>query len=142
VSLRRRIRYRIGGRAARRLVRSMIRELPNLALLVARLVRDRRVSAVDKGLLAFVLLYIITPADLLPDFLAVLGFVDDLYLVGLALARLLVNAGPDRLLEHWRGDPAVLGYFVESVEQLGNLLPAPIRRLLSRAVRRSATTAA
>jgi uncharacterized membrane protein YkvA (DUF1232 family) len=142
MKLLRRKRFRIGGKAARQLALSMIRELPNLVMLVVRLIGDRRVSAVDKALFAFVLVYIVTPADLLPDFVVVLGFVDDLYLVALALGRMLVRAGPDRLLEHWRGDPATLGYFVESAEQLGGLLPAPIRRILARSVKRARATSA
>jgi uncharacterized membrane protein YkvA (DUF1232 family) len=132
---RRQRRFRLGARAARGLARQMIGQLPNLLLLVTRLLRDPRVRAADKALLVFVIAYVVTPADLLPDFIAVLGLVDDLYLLSLALGRLLVRAGPDRLLEHWSGNPATLGYFVESVDQLGRLLPASIRRVLGRRTR-------
>lgn len=108
----------------------MILQLPALIALVWALMRDRRVSGVDRALFASVLAYVIAPIDLIPDFLGVLGFVDDLYLVGLALARLLGRAGPDLLLEHWRGDPEQLGRFVGSIEELGSLLPRPVRRIL------------
>ncbi len=110
----------------------MLLQLPALVTLVLKLLRDRRVSTADRALFLAVLAYVITPADLLPDFIAVLGLVDDLYLVGLALSRLFGRAGPDILLEHWSGDPRTLGWFVGSVEELGSLLPGSIRRVLRR----------
>src|SRR5690606_15974060 len=96
-------------------------------------------------LLLLALAYLLTPADFLPDMLGVLGFVDDLYLLGLAIARLFARAGPDLLLDHWRGDPHTLGFLVEGVDQLGDALPPQVRRAVrslfdagSRVVRRGA----
>ena len=98
--------------------------------LLWRLLRDVRVPTADKLLFGFALAYVITPADLLPDFLGFLGVVDDLYLVALALGRLLARAGDEVLLEHWDGNPRALGYLIEGVDQLGDLLPRPVRRIL------------
>jgi uncharacterized membrane protein YkvA (DUF1232 family) len=109
---------------------ALLRELPNLVRLLLRLLRDARVAAADKLIFGFAIAYVLTPADLLPDFLGFLGIVDDLYLVALALGRLLARAGDDVLLEHWEGDPHTLGYLVEGVDQLGAMLPRPIRRVL------------
>jgi uncharacterized membrane protein YkvA (DUF1232 family) len=113
---------------ARKAARSLIRELPNLFKLVFRLMRDPRIARVDKLLFGAVAVYMVTPIDLIPDFLGVLGWVDDLYLVGLALGRLMASAGPETLLRHWDGNPRALGYLVEGVEELGGLLPARVRR--------------
>lgn len=110
--------------------RSLLRELPNVLKLLFRLIRDARVPTADKLLFGFAMAYVLTPADLLPDFLGFLGVVDDLYLVALALGRLLARAGEDVLLEHWEGNPRSLGYLVEGVDQLGDMLPRPIRRFL------------
>jgi len=115
----------------------MISNLPNFIRLLARLFTDGRVAPLDKALFAFVLLYILAPADLIPDFLWMLGLVDDVFLVGLALRRLLTRAGPDVLLEHWDGDPRQLGYLVEQVDSVGKLLPRTIRSVLTRSVRRA-----
>lgn len=106
----------------------LIRQLPNLFKLVFRLVRDPAVPRVDKLLLGAVALYMMTPLDLIPDVLGVAGWVDDFYLLGLALGRLVVAAGPDRLLTHWDGDPKTLGMLVEGVEELGADLPARVKR--------------
>jgi uncharacterized membrane protein YkvA (DUF1232 family) len=129
--IRRRKRHPARGAAL-----SLIRQLPNLLRLLFRLIRDPRVAGMDKLLLGLVVAYTLTPADLIPDFLMPLGLVDDLYLLGLALARLFGRAGPDLLLEHWDGEPADLGFLVEGVDQIGGLLPAPVRRALRRTVRK------
>jgi uncharacterized membrane protein YkvA (DUF1232 family) len=125
-------RIRIGRRrsrsGARQAARALIRELPNLFKLVFRLIRDPAVPRLDKVLFGAVALYMVTPADLIPDFLGVIGWMDDLYLLGLALGRLMVSAGPDRLLRHWDGRPENLGYLVEGVDEFGAELPARIKR--------------
>jgi uncharacterized membrane protein YkvA (DUF1232 family) len=125
-------RITIGSRRRRRkrrdTARALLRELPNLFKLVYRLIRDPAVPGVDKLLFGAVALYMATPLDLIPDVLGVAGWVDDFYLLGLALGRLVVSAGPDRLLSHWDGDPRMLGYLVEGVEELGASLPARIKR--------------
>ena len=129
----RRSRSRRGRhRTVRREARSLLRELPNFLKLIFRLLRDARVPAADKFLFGVVFAYILTPADLLPDFLGLFGMVDDLYLLGLALSRMLARAGTDILLEHWDGNPRTLGYLIEGVEQLGAMLPRPVRRILRR----------
>lgn len=114
----------------------MVRNLPNFLLLLIRLARDSRVSKLDKAFFAFVIVYIVAPADLIPDVFGLLGLFDDVYLVGLALTRLLTRAGPDVLLDHWDGDPRDLGYLLERSGEVGSLLPRRIGRTLRRVVRR------
>ena len=81
-----------------------------------------------------VIAYVLLPMDLLPDFFGVLGLTDDLFLIGLALNRLFGRAGSDLLLEHWDGDPRALGYLLEGVEEIGQLLPRYLRAALRRLV--------
>jgi uncharacterized membrane protein YkvA (DUF1232 family) len=119
----------------RQTARALLRELPNLFKLVFRLMRDPRIGRFDKLLFGAVAVYMITPFDLVPDFLGVIGWIDDFYLLGLALGRLMVSAGPDRLLSHWDGDPSTLGFLVEGVDELGAELPGRIRRALTGLVR-------
>ena len=123
--------------SARGVARAMIGNLPNLVRLLFRLVADRRVSVLDKAFFGFVLFYTLAPADLIPDVFWMLGLFDDVYLIGLALTRLLTRAGPDILLEHWAGDPHELGYLIERVGDVGGLLPGRVRRTLRNVVRRA-----
>jgi uncharacterized membrane protein YkvA (DUF1232 family) len=124
-------------RSARRSARALVRQLPQLLLLLARLLRDPRVAGADKALFGLVIAYVLTPLDLLPDFLGVFGLVDDLYLLGLALGRLLGRAGPEILVEHWSGDRRTLSLLLDSVDRMGSILPGPVRKTLSRTVRKA-----
>jgi uncharacterized membrane protein YkvA (DUF1232 family) len=76
--------------------------------LLAGLLADQRVSVVDKLLVGAAIAYIVAPVDFLPDFVPFLGQVDDVYLLVLALQRLMRNAGRRVVLEHWAGDAADL----------------------------------
>jgi len=108
----------------------LVRQLPSLFRLVLDLMRDSRVPGFDRLLFAAIVAYVLSPWDLVPDWLGVFGLTDDFYLVGLALKRLVTAAGPDLLLEHWRGSPKALGYMIESIERVGSMLPRRIRRVL------------
>lgn len=117
-------------RSRRPPISRLLRQLPNLFRLTLDLMRDVRVSVFDRALFAVVVAYVLSPFDLLPDWLGALGLTDDLYLVGLALKRLVNAAGPDILLEYWRGSPKALGFIIESIERVGSALPRRIQRAL------------
>jgi uncharacterized membrane protein YkvA (DUF1232 family) len=93
---------------AKRTVMEYISELPRFLRLLWGLVTDQRVALLDKLLLAGAIAYIVTPLDIIPDFIPFLGEVDDVYLLVLAVRRLLENAGRTVLMSHWTGDPSAL----------------------------------
>ena len=93
---------------AKRTVMEYVNQLPQFLTLLWGLLTDRRVAVLDKVLVAGAIAYIVTPMDLLPDFIPFLGEVDDVYLLVLSLRRLLENAGRKVLLSHWTGDPETL----------------------------------
>ena len=66
--------------------------------------RDPRTPWYAKLLVAGIVAYAVSPVDLIPDFVPVLGYLDDLILipVGIALAIRLV---PDSVLADCRGRP-------------------------------------
>ncbi|HEU0298434.1 MAG TPA: DUF1232 domain-containing protein [Longimicrobium sp.] len=111
--------------------RAILRDVPAFIKLLARLARDPRVSVLDKAIVAGVLVYLVSPVDLIPDFAApVLGQVEDVYLLALALSRLLNQAGMDVLLDHWEGDAATLETALSALDRAGSLLPGPVRAVL------------
>ena len=59
----------------------MLLHLPNFARLYWRLFRDRRVSILPKALLVLALLYVISPLDIVPDFIPGIGEMDDIVVV-------------------------------------------------------------
>jgi len=55
--------------------------LPNFARLYWRLFRDRRVPMLPKALLVLTLVYVVSPLDVIPDFIPVIGEMDDVVVV-------------------------------------------------------------
>lgn len=82
--------------------------IPNLVLLFKDLVKDERVPRNSKWLLGGAVLWLVSPIDLLPEFLPVLGPLDDAVVAALVLRHLVKRAGPEVVREHWRGEPATL----------------------------------
>jgi uncharacterized membrane protein YkvA (DUF1232 family) len=91
-------------RGAKRTVIATIRQIPAYLRLLGGLMFDRRVSIVDKLLVAAAIAYIVAPIDLIPDVIPFIGEVDDVFLLVTALQRLVENAGRRVLLDHWVGD--------------------------------------
>jgi uncharacterized membrane protein YkvA (DUF1232 family) len=124
-------KIRLGRKRSRRQSAiKLLRELPNFIKLLVRLMRDARVSMVDRALFGIVIAYVLMPVDLMPDFLGFAGLFDDLFLIGIALNRLFQHAGPRTLIEHWDGNPRALGYLLEGIEEIGTLIPKKIRSAL------------
>jgi uncharacterized membrane protein YkvA (DUF1232 family) len=88
---------------AKRTVIYYMKQLPAYMRLLGGLLMDRRVSTVDKLLVAGAMAYIAMPVDLIPDFIPFLGEVDDVFLLVLSLQRLIANAGRNVLMAHWSG---------------------------------------
>jgi len=62
--------------------------------------RDSRVPLLPKLIAALVAAYALSPIDLIPDFIPVLGYVDDLILVPLGLAIAIRLVPPAIMAEH------------------------------------------
>jgi arsenical pump membrane protein len=77
--------------------------IPDCAVLVSRLLRDPRVPRRRKLLLVALLGYLSFPLDLVPDFIPVVGQLDDLIITAVVL-RSFVRASDESILrEHWPG---------------------------------------
>lgn len=110
--------------------------LPNLAKLMIRLMLDRRVPASSKAFLLVTIGYVISPIDILPDFIPFLGQLDDLLLISLGLHYLIRSAGPDIVVEYWDGDDDILEIVAQIVDVAAGLVPVPIRSGLERLLAR------
>lgn len=113
-----------------RTVRTVLAGIPSFGRLLFRLMRDGRVSALDRALFGATLLYLVWPVDLLPDWLAGLGQIDDLVLLALALSRLLYRTDEEVLLEHWEGESESLLLIEDLFARVARALPWWARRLL------------
>lgn len=89
----------------RRTVLGAIGQIPNFLRLLYGLLTDSRVDPIDKALVAGAVGYVIMPMDLIPDFIPFIGEIDDVFMMTLAIRRLMQNAGREVLMDHWMGDP-------------------------------------
>ena len=82
-------------------LRQNSRQLRSCVYILYRSMRDTRVKWYVKILTMLVLAYVISPIDIIPDFIPVLGLLDELILVPIALT-LIVRLIPDEILAEYQ----------------------------------------
>jgi uncharacterized membrane protein YkvA (DUF1232 family) len=106
--------------------------VPNLAKLLYRLLRDKRVPRNRRLSMALVGAYVASPVDLVPDFVPVLGSIDDLLVLAFAVDYLLKVSPEELIEEHWEGTEDGLE-LVRGIASWGvEMLPDRLKRLVSR----------
>jgi uncharacterized membrane protein YkvA (DUF1232 family) len=77
--------------------------VPDCIVLFKRLISDPRVPRSTRVLLVPAIAYLAFPLDLIPDFIPVIGYVDDAIVLAWALRRIVRAAGPLVVSEQWPG---------------------------------------
>lgn len=88
--------------------RRLFRLVPDLLMLFRGLMSDERVPRSSKRLMWLGAAWIASPIDLIPEFIPVLGALDDAVVAGLVLRHVVRRAGADVIAEHWQGDAETL----------------------------------
>lgn len=86
-------------------MRDALRLLPDVIRLLRRLAADPNVPRGVRVRLLLLLAYLLSPIDLIPDFVPVLGYADDIIIVAIALRSVTRRAGQDAVERHWPGTP-------------------------------------
>lgn len=86
-------------------VRDAMRILQDVVRLLSRLARDPLVPRGLRVRLWLLLGYLALPIDLVPDFIPVIGYADDVVLVIMMLRSVTRSAGGEALHRHWPGTP-------------------------------------
>ena len=85
-------------------LRDLLLLVPDLAVLLSRLLRDDRVAPGDKAIAVLGLGYLLSPIDLMPAWLfGPLGVLDDLVVLAAAVSRIVNHVHPDVVRAHWPG---------------------------------------
>jgi uncharacterized membrane protein YkvA (DUF1232 family) len=87
------------------IAKELITLLPNLVRLFRGLLGDDRVPRSSKILLGLAAIWLVSPIDLIPEFLPGIGGLDDAFVAALALRHVVKRAGPEVVRDHWHGDP-------------------------------------
>ena len=97
---------------ARRLPAGALKELagfiPNCVTMIRRLRKHPAVPRRAKVALALAGVYVISPIDLIPEFLPVIGPLDDIVVFALTVRYAARQVPRDVILEAWPGDPGLI----------------------------------
>jgi uncharacterized membrane protein YkvA (DUF1232 family) len=92
----------------RSLARELVTLVPNIVRLFRGLLGDARVPRGSKVLLVVGAIWLVSPIDLVPEFLPGIGGIDDAVVAALVLRHLVKRAGSGVVTEHWNGSPRTL----------------------------------
>jgi uncharacterized membrane protein YkvA (DUF1232 family) len=113
-------------------LRDMLLLLPDLAVLLFRLLRDDRVPISSKALALAGAAYLLSPIDLMPALLlGPIGLIDDLIVIGAVLSRMLNRVHPDVVRSHWPGQGDALDAIQRVTAWSEHAFGDRIQRLLS-----------
>ena len=99
-------------------VKDALRLLPDTLRLVKRVATDRTIPLGTRLPVWLLLAYLVSPIDLVPDFVPVIGYADDVIITSLVLRHVVRRAGSDKLAEHWPGT-------ADGLDALRSLLRVP-----------------
>lgn len=119
-------------RSRQEILKEAVLLVPNLVKLLYRLLRDKRVPRQRRLAMTLVGAYVASPIDLVPDFIPVLGSIDDLLVLAFAVDYLLQASPPEVVEEWWDGSEDGLE-LVRGIAAWGvEMLPDRVRRLVNR----------
>jgi uncharacterized membrane protein YkvA (DUF1232 family) len=87
----------------------LVRLLPDVLRLAARLARDPGTPRSSRLALAGLALWIASPIDLIPEFIPVVGPLDDIVVAAIVLRWVGRRVGEDALRAHWPGSTEGFG---------------------------------
>ena len=110
--------------------------VPDVFMLMWRLVTDPRVCSKNKMLLGSGIAYYIFPFDIMPEgFIGVGGFIDDLLLAVYVLNKMLADTDVEILRDHWSGNEDILGAIQRILNTADNLVGSDLLSRLKRMVK-------
>jgi uncharacterized membrane protein YkvA (DUF1232 family) len=116
----------------RRLVADAALMLPNIVKLVYRLLADPRVPRRAKIALGLAAAYTVSPIDLIPEVIPIIGWADDVLILMFAIDALIDRAGPEVVAEHWDGPGDILQLVREVIGISRSILPKRLGSIIDR----------
>ena len=107
----------------------LLRAIPDVIRVIARLVGDPVLPRGVKIALGAALAYLASPIDLIPDFLPLVGYLDDVLLAAVVVDGLLNYVDRRIVLKYWPGSPQSLDKIGRAARLLAVWVP---RRLKAR----------
>jgi uncharacterized membrane protein YkvA (DUF1232 family) len=117
-------------------VKALLRALPDLVRLITRLVSDPTLPRAAKIALGAAAVYLLSPLDLVPDFIPLVGYLDDLLLAAVVLDGVLNWVDRGLVLKYWPGSPTSLDTLARTARVLAMWVPRRIKARIFSPARR------
>ena len=108
-------------------MKTLLLALPRLARMIAGLLADREVPTAAKIVLAAVAVYLASPVDLIPDFIPLVGYLDDILLAAIVVDGLLSYVDRGFVERHWPGSLATLDATATVARRLAAWVPGRMK---------------
>lgn len=108
-------------------MKALLRALPDIARLIARLITDPRLPRSAKIALVAAAVYLASPLDLVPDFIPFLGYLDDVVLAAIVLDGVLNYVDRALVLRYWPGTASSLNQVARVAHLVARWVPARIK---------------
>lgn len=106
--------------------------LPDIMALLWRLFRDKRVKAKVKIMVAGVIAYLASPLDIVPDFIPLVGKIDDVAIAFFALNAIINEVPKEIILQNWQGEEDIALLTKEAVAYISKIVGSQnVGKLLS-----------
>ena len=108
-------------------MKALLRALPDIGRLIARLVADPVLPRSVKVVLAAAAVYLLSPLDLIPDFIPLVGYLDDVVLAAVLVDGILNYVDRVLVVKYWPGTPQSLERIARAARLLAAWVPRRIK---------------
>jgi uncharacterized membrane protein YkvA (DUF1232 family) len=108
-------------------MRALLRALPDIVRTISGLAVDPLLPKAAKIALAAAVLYLVSPIDLIPDFIPVLGYFDDLFVAAIVVDGMLSYVNRALVLKYWPGSPESLERVARAARVLAAWVPQKLK---------------
>ncbi|MGG7212715.1 YkvA family protein [Clostridium nigeriense] len=98
--------------------------IPDMAALLYRLLKDKRVSLKTKLIISGAIAYIAFPTDIIPDNIPFIGKIDEIAVAFFALERIIDDVSINIILENWEGKNDIVLVIKNIIEYVVNFTGA------------------
>ena len=108
-------------------MKALLRALPDIVRTIAGLAVDPVLPKAAKIALAAAVLYLVSPLDLIPDFIPVIGYLDDIFVAEILVDGMLNFVNRGLVLKYWPGSPESLERVARSARILAAWVPRKLK---------------
>jgi uncharacterized membrane protein YkvA (DUF1232 family) len=96
------------------------------------LAKEERIPLQNRAVLGSLVLYLLTPVDIIPDFIPILGWLDDVFVTLIILDYVFNSADTELILEHYPWNKKNFKKVKSYAERLSFLVPSSVKKFLFR----------